>query len=824
MCRKIFTGILLLTLAFFADAQNSEISRFALYIGSNQGGPGRSTLRYAGDDAKGVADVMEEIGGIVSNQRIILLDPDIKEIDNSISLIKTRVDKAKSKGHHTELFLYYSGHSDEQGLLLGDETYQYSHLRSAIKNIDSDVQVAILDSCASGAFTRTKGGRKSSPFIVDEATRTEGHAFLTSSSENESAQESDSIGGSFFTYYLITGLRGAADYSGDNKVTLNEAYRYAFDETLARTINTQAGPQHPNYEIQLNGSGDLILTNIKQDGSQLILTEDVMGRVFVQEETGRVLAELRKDQGTTVNLALPSQIYLISLDLGNTLLSSRVNLKKGRIENLSLADFKKETREATVVRGTGAPSGTSNEDEDFEQKIVKTTEELLNQIYTFQSTVDINKDEDIDKEVYQGIKLGLYAKNYRVEGASIGFISHVEENLRGSQLSVFGSYVGKDVQGGQLSGLININGGQLAVIQASGLFNIAGNLKGIQLGGLFNHSLGSVHGIQAGGLYNISSDDSSMVQLSGLFGYHNGSNRGIQLSGIFSVVRDESVGMQLSGLLNVAGDSFNGLQGSGLFNFSRNDSQIAQFGGLSNYHMGSFKGAQFAGLFNFASKDASGAQVAAIMNYSGDDMSGIQISSILNIAGTLKGTQISIINTAGRMEGRQFGLINIAKNLEGPAFGLVSIGGNTKYHAITWIDDHQNTYVGLKTQNKKVYNIYYGGLYNDELVNNQLNHAILGIGLGYTWEIGLFDLSSDVSAKIHLGDYSSSFWKTAPYWRTKLSLDVLDKLSAFGGIGFDINQNNRRVINDENQSNYAVVEAIDIGIKLYPSFFLGLSY
>ena len=38
-------------------------------------------------------------------------------------------------------------------------------------------------------------------------------------------------------------------------------YRYAFDETLARTENTQAGPQHPSYDIQLTGAGDLVLTD-----------------------------------------------------------------------------------------------------------------------------------------------------------------------------------------------------------------------------------------------------------------------------------------------------------------------------------------------------------------------------------------------------------------------------------------------------------------------------------------------------------------------------------------------------------------------------------
>lgn len=70
------------------------------------------------------------------------------------------------------------------------------------------------------------------------------------SSADEAAQESDRIGGSFFTHALVSGMRGAADASGDGKITLTEAYRFAFEETLQRTAQTQFGSQHPAYEIR----------------------------------------------------------------------------------------------------------------------------------------------------------------------------------------------------------------------------------------------------------------------------------------------------------------------------------------------------------------------------------------------------------------------------------------------------------------------------------------------------------------------------------------------------------------------------------------------
>ena len=76
---------------------------------------------------------------------------------------------------------------------------------------------------------------------MDASSDMRGHAFLTSSAADERAQESDRIAASYFTYYLVSGLRGAADINPDKRVTLQEAYQFASQETLARTERSQAG-------------------------------------------------------------------------------------------------------------------------------------------------------------------------------------------------------------------------------------------------------------------------------------------------------------------------------------------------------------------------------------------------------------------------------------------------------------------------------------------------------------------------------------------------------------------------------------------------------
>ncbi|WP_437303308.1 hypothetical protein [Sorangium sp. So ce388] len=83
---------------------------------------------------------------------------------------------------------------------------------------------------------------------------------MTASSVNEEAQESDALGGSFFTHYLTSGLMGAADDDRNEVVTLDEAYRHVSEATIRATSQTLAGTQHPTLRYKLRGQGKLALT------------------------------------------------------------------------------------------------------------------------------------------------------------------------------------------------------------------------------------------------------------------------------------------------------------------------------------------------------------------------------------------------------------------------------------------------------------------------------------------------------------------------------------------------------------------------------------
>lgn len=349
--RILIMAFLFLTLVPDTGSAAGTVRRFVLAAGVNSGGPERIPLMYAVSDAERFVNVMTEMGGVDPDDHMLLREPDLRSFENRLTDLRDRVSMVKDSTGRTEVLLFYSGHADENGLLLGDERLSYAELRKRMDEIEADVRITVLDACASGAITRIKGGQRRQAFLVDDSSEMQGYAFLTSSSADESAQESDRIGASFFTHYLISGMRGAADVSGEGKVTLNEAYQFAFHETLARTTETEGGAQHPAYHINLSGTGDVVMTDLRQTTAGLLLSEELNGRLYVRNTDRQLVAELYKPAGRSVELGLEPGTYEIVLDEAEDLLIGKAVLESGDHLVLGYDHFEPGERERTISRG-----------------------------------------------------------------------------------------------------------------------------------------------------------------------------------------------------------------------------------------------------------------------------------------------------------------------------------------------------------------------------------------------------------------------------------------------------------------------------------------
>ena len=314
------------------------VVRFALVVGNNRGDPTSEPLRHAERDAEKMRGVLAELGGIPSENMVLLQGAGADEVRRALDDLEVRFadvlasasrDGAPSDDVSVVFILFYSGHGTSEYLELSGTRLRLRELRERLRDSKATVRLAILDSCYSGAMIRAKGGRRAPafPLVLDDRFRSEGYAFMTSASENERSQESDELRGSFFTHFLASGLRGVADFSGDGRVTFAEAYRYTYHQTLRRSSLTGAGPQHPHVDYERSGEGELVLTQLERANASLQFPEGSEGNYLPYAPgSGTVVAELSVGPGGSTTLAVPAGDYLLFERQSERILSSSFTL------------------------------------------------------------------------------------------------------------------------------------------------------------------------------------------------------------------------------------------------------------------------------------------------------------------------------------------------------------------------------------------------------------------------------------------------------------------------------------------------------------------
>lgn len=163
--------------------------------------------------------------------------------------------------------------------------------------------------------------------------------FLTSSAAGEDAQESDELGGSFFTHYLISGLVGAADDDSDGTVTLGEAFRHAREETIVASSKTLAGIQHPTFRFDLAGRDDVALTRPRTRGRSLLELPGGASWLIIRSGVGGgVVAEVGPTS-THRTISVPPQAYQVRGRYAGYLLEGTVTTRVDQLVTLRARDL-----------------------------------------------------------------------------------------------------------------------------------------------------------------------------------------------------------------------------------------------------------------------------------------------------------------------------------------------------------------------------------------------------------------------------------------------------------------------------------------------------
>jgi hypothetical protein len=260
-------------------------------------------------------------------------------------------------------------------------------------------------------------------------------------------------------------------------VTLNEAYHFAFSETLSRTQKTRSGPQHAAYDIQLAGTGDLVMTDLRGTPAGLLFADAVAGRLFIRDEQGRLVAELYKTPGRIVELGLEAGTYTVTLQQ-DAVFEAEVDIPSGGRATLSLAELHPVSAEATVARG-----GDANV-VDY-----PAVAQLIPGLPSLAGDGQISRAHAVFSLTVSAVD--------EIEGFALAPVGNVMSGaVRGVQVGGAFNFAGDRTRGAQIAGAYNHTGGAVHGVQVAGAANFAGDVSGAQIG-VINIG-GDVRGAQVG--------------------------------------------------------------------------------------------------------------------------------------------------------------------------------------------------------------------------------------------------------------------------------------------------------------------------------------
>ncbi|MBN8216365.1 MAG: caspase family protein [Spirochaetes bacterium] len=804
---------LLVVLSSLLSGEPAPTRRYALVIGENDGGPKRVKLRYAVSDARTVAGVLTSLGGVRAEDLVLLADPDRESVERAFVALGERIRAEAGTDGRSETIFYYSGHSDDEGLCLGREKIGYGDLRAQIRQLPSGVKVAVLDSCASGVFTRTKGGKQQAPFLVDNASRMEGHAFLTSSSVDEAAQESDRIGGSFFTHYLVTGLRGAADANRDGKVTLNESYDYAFRETLAGTEQSRGGPQHPGYDIQLSGTGDLVLTDTRSTSCTLAFPAELAGRVTVRGADGNLVAEFRKAAGRATSLGMEPGSYRILVDGPQGPKMTILILAKGESAALDPATLVSVNREQTVSRGgksaesfldpdrmasmsnmAGLSEGTEAEKDPLAMAGVRENpaDPGKEKIKPFEAASISFRDAFAKASAEMRANLARATAEMRANISNASAEIRLnraptpslakkppiarpkEKEISPARDPEVGT--GMDLSTPPKAAAPSRAEKKPAPVRAHADLAIEpfsfGIVPGVQFplrgaGGvrtviglnLIAGATEAVAGYYSSPVFSVVTGRADGFVSSGAF-TKIGAGAGLLASGGASVVAGDYDGLACAGGVTILTGSGKGLFTSGGATILKSLDGLLASGGV-NIVYGAGNGLAAAGGANIVSGDFNGLIAAGGVNIVAGALNGLATAGGVNISGSFRGMETAVVNITGRGAGAQVGVVNIAGDLSGCQIGVINVAKSMK-----------GVGIGLL-------NFIGNGIQSPEIAYNEQNMVDLAFKLGSPYFYTFLSLGVSGAVKDRITGTENGAAVHTTEW-------FVDRVAPGAGFGFHI--------------------------------------
>lgn len=236
--------------------------RWAVIVGvSEYANKGIPSLKYADRDAEALAAFLQtpEGGGFDADHMRVLVNKDA----TLSNLREAMIDFLQQAIDKDLVIVYFAGHGapdptrpqnlyllthDTDPNRLGTTAFPMWDIQTVVaRQIAAKKVVVLSDACHSGGIsvdvaTRGLDVTQSNPinqYLAELARAKDGLVVFTASAAGEVSQEFPELGHGVFTYYLLEGLKGAADANNDYLVTVNEMMGYVEEQVKRKTRGAQ---------------------------------------------------------------------------------------------------------------------------------------------------------------------------------------------------------------------------------------------------------------------------------------------------------------------------------------------------------------------------------------------------------------------------------------------------------------------------------------------------------------------------------------------------------------------------------------------------------
>jgi len=252
-------------------------------------------LEYCVSDVVELNDILsDELRGnyttrlLHSEMNDIRMEPNRSNIMSMIRLL------SNNAGRNDTILLYFAGHGTEENgenyLLPADSRFNVlnetaipiSWIKDSLSRSLASKKFIIIDACHAGLrIGRDLPSSMTESFQEAMLAHAEGMVILSSCRMGEISNDWPEMNHGVFSYYLLDGLRGSADYDDDQIITVSDINRFVYT-SVREWADRNETEQNPTMQYEV--SGEFILVKVPTEEITDIDSQPVgVDEIFVSE-------------------------------------------------------------------------------------------------------------------------------------------------------------------------------------------------------------------------------------------------------------------------------------------------------------------------------------------------------------------------------------------------------------------------------------------------------------------------------------------------------------------------------------------------------------